>query len=398
MRMLVQRKGYFAELIPNSVTIGLDKEIEFKVFTKDYDNTGDEFHYQWSCFDQTSNAECLTDEFNDAANDTLIFQSIIQRDYQIKVIVSLNDVEKILISSISVNPLIIVRTNISQVPTKAIPSNEPFQLHSTLFDLIPNCYAEWIVVKEDSSDFGYFDSHKVIPNGLGNTTVRDVEKSFLSELVDYGNDTVIRDITLFVPTPNNDSWKGLEPNVKYKFRLMTTCPEPIDDQVTSEQPRRNITSTTDIVIETNGPPIGGVLEVTPIKGVALQTIFKFSTEIADDVPTDYPLKYSFQYIADGITVNLGDFYEIMVTTTDLPYTKTPIQTLFIVCDSRGACATPIYGPNITTTPFTNITNEEFQFKQEFIKKNLQDLEIDTGFGSAIAYVLTFQVIMVLNIF
>lgn len=47
-------------------------------------------------------------------------------------------------------------------------------------------------------------------------TVLDIEGNFLSELVDYANTTISRDILLNVPDANLElGWFGLKPNAKY---------------------------------------------------------------------------------------------------------------------------------------------------------------------------------------
>lgn len=54
------------------------------------------------------------------------------------------------------------------------------------------------------------------PGGLGNITVLDMEENFLSELVDYANNTLTKDIRLIIPAANKDgNWSGLKPNAKY---------------------------------------------------------------------------------------------------------------------------------------------------------------------------------------
>lgn len=53
------------------------------------------------------------------------------------------------------------------------------------------------------------------PGGLGNITVLDMEENFLSELVDYANNTLTKDIRLIIPAANqNINWPGLKPNAK----------------------------------------------------------------------------------------------------------------------------------------------------------------------------------------
>lgn len=51
----------------------------------------------------------------------------------------------------------------------------------------------------------------------------------------------------------------------------------------------------------------------------MTTIFKFSTGVAIDDEFDYPLKYTFYYTVNNITINIGEFYESMVSTAALPY-------------------------------------------------------------------------------
>lgn len=42
-----------------------------------------------------------------------------------------------------------------------------------------------------------------------------MEENFLSELVDYANNTLTKDIRLIVPAANKDiDWPGLKPNAK----------------------------------------------------------------------------------------------------------------------------------------------------------------------------------------
>lgn len=53
------------------------------------------------------------------------------------------------------------------------------------------------------------------PDGLGNISITDIEGNFLSELVDFVNSTVSRDISLNVPRKGDfPNWDGLKPNAK----------------------------------------------------------------------------------------------------------------------------------------------------------------------------------------
>lgn len=105
---------------------------------------------------------------------------------------------------------------------------------------------------------------------------------------------------------------------RYKFRLFITCPAPIIN-IEDAKNRSNVTSFVDIVIATNKPPIPQRLDVTPTMGNAMTTIFKFSTGVAFDDEFDYPLKYTFYYTVNNFTINIGEFYESMVSTAVLPY-------------------------------------------------------------------------------
>lgn len=146
-----------------------------------------------------------------------------------------------------------------------------------------------------------------------------MDENFLSEIIDYGNDTINVNIKLTVPAKNEtNNWPGLKGDSKYKFRLTIVCPEPLNDAENMTK-RGTVTSSTEIEIHTNSAPQGLPLLIVPPNGTAVQTIFKFATGIAKDKDTDYPLKYSFFYQLDNYTINLNENYENTVVETDLPY-------------------------------------------------------------------------------
>lgn len=210
------------------------------------------------------------------------------------------------------------------MPIKPISPYTGYELSASLEDLVPNCFAEWDVVKEEG--FAYFDK-LLIPIGLGNITIRDVREDFLGELAQFDNDTLSEDIPLTIPRKGAyPNWNGLESDVDYKFRLSTTCPGLVNDDNPND--RKNVTTYTDVVISTNAPPNGQPLEIEPSEGEALRTIFRFTVGIASDLTVDYPLKYMFGYIADGYVVYLTDFYESTVTRIDFPYSGNNINNAF----------------------------------------------------------------------
>lgn len=190
-----------------------------------------------------------------------------------------------------------------------------------------------------------------------------------------------------IPAPK-DNWFGLEPNVQYKFRLIVICPEPIKDASTG--PRQNVTSYDELIVKTNGPPIGLPLIVTPVIGTASNTIFKFSTGMAKDTPDDYPLKYTFEYQVEGLSVTLGEFYENMVTTTKLPYSVDSIIPSYYVCDSREACSIPIKGPSIKTILPNKFTIQDLEISIKLIEINMKDMDLNTAFGEAISCIVTYR--------
>jgi len=57
-------------------------------------------------------------------------------------------------------------------------------------------------------------------------------------------------------------------------------------------------STVSINININKPPIGGVFDITPATGIALQDTFKFSASSWTDAAEDFPLSYAISYYTD----------------------------------------------------------------------------------------------------
>lgn len=108
--------------------------------------------------DLTSNQNCETFEPSDSPKMTLTFFS--EGNYEISATATLSTIKQTHKMKIIVKSDIIASTNIRNVPSQDIPAKQEFQLSAEINDLVPNCYAEWIVVKEDG--FGYFDSAKIV--------------------------------------------------------------------------------------------------------------------------------------------------------------------------------------------------------------------------------------------
>lgn len=141
----------------------------------------------------------------------------------------------------------------------------------------------------------------------------------------------------------------------------------------------------------------------------MKTLFKFSTGVALDDSADYPLKYNFQILFDGIKISIGAFYENMVTTTLLPFSgwlrfdnedyndlffgkftlATNISTMYEVCDSREACST-VNGPRISTTmPLDNDINLDDILSN--IRASMSRMEYEQSFGFALMAGITLKV-------
>lgn len=177
----------------------------------------------------------------------------------------------------------------------------------------------------------------------------------------------------------------LLPNEKYKFRLTILCPEPLTEATAKEQ-RNNITSFYDIVLVTNGPPQTLPLVVSPLNGIPMKTKFKFTTGAAKDSTSDFPLKYTFGYIVNNITVNIGTFYENTVSSTELPFSG-EIEIFFKVCDNTGACA-KVSGETVASNESHNYTEEEIQFKLSEFDATLKRAEYANSLNVAVVFLMT----------
>ncbi|XP_076330560.1 uncharacterized protein LOC143236161 [Tachypleus tridentatus] len=130
----------------------------------------------------------------------------------------------------------------------------------------PNVTLRWEVVREREYALAPF----------GGVTTSVLSRNYNSKLVD-------RPFPLLIPA-ENDRWTGLLGGALYKFRLIAN---PMD----GGEP-----GYADVVIETNNPPIKGMLKVAPPSGTALKTEFIMdATEGWRDSPEDYSLTYTFSY-------------------------------------------------------------------------------------------------------
>uniref|UniRef100_A0A182VY27 GPS domain-containing protein n=1 Tax=Anopheles minimus TaxID=112268 RepID=A0A182VY27_9DIPT len=330
-------------LLPSDSIVGIDQAVPLRSYA-----SGGEV--MWSCQKQGDDSNC--DDTFEISDSEAVVTFYSEGQYHVKVSIPNDSGEKTeALALLTVHPKVTPTVKILQWSQYPAVARKPFELLVSVAGLVPNCYSNWTIVQGEEG-FAYFDPAQ-LPNGasLGGLFIRDIEENFLSELVDYGNDTVVKDVVLSIPEGTaTGPWKGLEPDVRYKFRLQTVCPEPIDDSKIAEhqQQRKQVNSHWTFVLETNGAPEGLPIEVIPeSNGTALKTMFKLSTGIAKDTERDYPLRYSFWYIADGVDILVATAYEITSAETVLPCTKTGyVGTYVIVCDSRNAC-TKIVGPTVS---------------------------------------------------
>ncbi|XP_035891393.1 uncharacterized protein LOC118502824 [Anopheles stephensi] len=346
MTVNVLRRDPEVVLFPADAVVGIDQEVQLR----SYATAGE---VVWSCQKNGDDSNC-NDTF-DIGEGSAVVTFYSEGQYHVKASIGSDSQEETESrASLTVHPKVTPTVRILQWSKYPAVAREPFELLVSVAGLVPNCYSNWTIVQDDG--FAYFDP-ALLPNGatLGGLFIRDIEENFLSELVDYGNDTVVKDILLSIPgeTTVTGPWKGLDPDVRYKLRLETVCPEPIDDSklVGARTQRNQVQSYWTFVLETNGAPQALPIVISPgNSGTALETVFKISTGIAKDTERDYPLRYSFWYIADGVDIHIASNYEITSTETVLPYTKTgQIGTYAIVCDSRHAC-TKIAGPPVLISP------------------------------------------------
>lgn len=91
-----------------------------------------------------------------------------------------------------------------------------------------------------------------------------------------------------------------------------------------------IVSYVDIVLETNSPPIPQELEVYPVEGEAMQTIFNFKTSKAQDKVIDGPILYNFGYMIKDTFAIFSSLSDVINTNTVLPYSSGKFQKLYLI--------------------------------------------------------------------
>ncbi|KXJ71700.1 hypothetical protein RP20_CCG019898 [Aedes albopictus] len=356
MKLSVLKRDLKGGVFPTDATAGFAQTIVIRTLFNDRQISNE----NWKCEDSTGDGGCSEDLLISNNSATISFL----KESKYKISASVGDVR--LDSHIQVNSKSTVSVVLQSMPPMYLLLGQRYEIPVDVSGLFPKCTSNWTVVKQDG--FAYLDPSTV--GGLGGVQINDIEENFLSELVDYGNDTVTREVSLIIPA-SAPKWDGLAPDASYKFRLVTTCPEPIDDSVDTKAPRGTVTSHWDMILETNAPPKGLPLEVTPIEnGTALGTFFTFSTGVAKERESDYPLVYSFGYSVEGNSIGFASYYEVMSAETQLPYTRSGVSTFYEVCDSRNACSR-IDGPKVMLLPNPNLSQADLDHRVDAIENSFR---------------------------
>lgn len=351
---------------PSECLIGSGREISFQVFLNRQIFAKD-IQVEWTC-----DPECSLAQMN-GTQQMATFSS--DGFYQLKSQLSIGGITKISSTKIGVDSKVIPHVQMKFFPSQPINVMQSNEFIVTVMDLIPKCVAFWNIIAED--EFGSFKDGTALID-IGFVVIKDYEEYFLNELVDYDNNTISKDVTLMLPE------NVLMSDLAYKFRLSIICPEPITDSSISD--RNNVTSFYDIIITTNGPPDAQPLIIKPNTGTAMKTRFKFTTGAAKDSSIDFPLKYSFGYKVNEITIVIASFYENMVTHSQLPYSDS-IETFVEVCDINGACVSEM-GPQLISNVSYSYSSNEFEFKLKEIEGDLGRGEYGNALNDVVILLLT----------
>lgn len=367
-------KEFQLENAPSACSVGTNREIPFQALISRQPNS-ETTSVKWSC--SHAGSDC-SQNFINTSGLSQIVSFAAEGNYELQSEVSIIGVSKTSSTKIAVDAKVIPHVQIKYFPSQPINVMQSNEIVMTVLNLIPKCLAYWNVVAGDGlADFKSGAEGNL--TDMGYTFVKDFEEYFLQELVDYDNNTLSKDIVLSIPAG------VLQPNVKYKFRLTTTCPQPMTDSTQQQQPA-NVTSFNDIIVNTNGPPETLPLVVNPAVGIPMKRRFKFSTGSARDSSSNFPLKYSFGYVVNNLTIVIGSFYENTVAHTQLPFSDA-VETFCEVCDNNRACEV-IPGPTVKANVETKYSNEEVAFKLDEFEATLRRAEYTQSMNVAVVFLLT----------
>lgn len=308
--MKVFAKEFEVQNVPAACLIGVSKEVAFSAH---FQHSSKDLIVKWTCSDDCENA--LINASESSQHITASFHQ--EGSFVLKSTATHGAITKTSSTNVSINAKVIPHAVMKYFPPQPVSTMDKNEIVATIVDLIPRCTAAWNLV----SDEGFAEPNQDMSD-LGFVSIRDYEEQFLNELVDYDNNTLSKDITMTIPAG------ALKAEERYKFRLIINCPEPITENMTPAD-RKNVTAFYDIIVATNGPPITSDLVIFPPQGIPMKQSFKFSLGAAKDQPSDYPLKCTFGYKFDNLSIIIGSFFENYVAYTQLPYSDA-IETFFEV--------------------------------------------------------------------
>ncbi|XP_055716064.1 uncharacterized protein LOC129809933 [Phlebotomus papatasi] len=365
-----------------NLSIGIDRRILYKLSISQMDVDEYAVEVSWDCEDLLNSNDTRCENFEGSSSHRLEVFFTASGMYRITAIITYQELTQELSSYVTVDPRIIASVQFPNIKPEPLVSWRSLRVPVIVNNVIPLCHLQWstVNVTEDPRygfiDRSYFPS-RVIP---------DLEKNFLSDIVEISNATYSEDFPLVVPAGSED-FAGIEPEKSYVFRLLVTCPAPIQEW--DSESEGNVTSYTDLILGSKQAPIARPLQVFPEEGTALKTLFTMFTGTATDTPDDYPLRYLFQYQIGGILVDLEEYYENMEIITELPYSEEPIRIFYRVCDTRNACSRT-EGPPIRVNLTEDYSDKEFQFKLEKIKSMIFRTDYTNMFSTSISCIFTFK--------
>lgn len=369
--MNIVAKEFQLQNAPLQCSVGPGREVPFQAMI--YRQPNSEIQsISWSCSQDCS--ESFTN--SSVLNQLVTFSK--EGSFELQSMVTINQVTKLSTTKVAVDIEVIPLVQIKYLPSQPLNVMKANEVVVTVLNLIPKCFAYWNIMAGEG-----FAAFKTGVDGnftdMGYTVIKNFEEYFLQELVDYDNSTLSKDVTLSLLA------ECLKPNVNYKFRLTITCPEPLREGENQAQ-RTNVTSFYEIIVNTNGPPETLPLIVNPINSVPMKQRFKFTTGAAKDTTIDFPLKYTFGYIVNNLTVVIGSYYENMVAHTQLPFSD-EIETFCDVCDNNGACV-KLSGPVVSATMAYNFSSDDFDFKLAEFEATLRRNEYSESLNTAVVLIMT----------
>ncbi|XP_053698591.1 uncharacterized protein LOC128745541 [Sabethes cyaneus] len=379
MKVTILNRARRVVLYPTKSTAGFSQSTLIDAVS----NADEETYIVWSCEDATGDTSCSDDLIVKANSVSISFLK--EPSYEITA--SVGNISTT--SNIEVSTKSTISVVLQKLPPMFLIPGRQYEFVADVSGLVPKCICNWTVVNET----GYATFPSAVVETLGGIFINDVDENFLSELVDYGNDTVEREVKLTIPAMSLLSNQTLlESDVSYKLRLETSCPEPINDNFNASTKRDTVNTYWDMILETNGPPEGMPLEITPLElenGIALETLFTWSVEVAKDTETDYPLMYSYWYETAGNSIKIASYYEVMSAETQLPFSHEKISTYYVVCDSRAAC-TRVSGPSVTVQFNSVLDLHKLQFMVDSIQSNFNRINLREACKIAFETLLTLK--------